>query len=57
MSVEDPRDRNQRPEHSRKRKYSPPEIVTQQVFETTALACGKLIGQGGAKCGPNPRVS
>ena len=39
-----------------KRKYVPPEIVTQEVFETTALACGKLVGQGGPKCGANPRT-
>ena len=34
---------------SGKRKYEPPEIVSQEVFETTALACGKLPSQGG-KC-------
>ena len=51
------RDQEQRSQKSSKRKYSPPEITTQEVFETTALACGKRIGQGGAKCGPNPRVS
>jgi len=32
-----------------KRKYEPPEILSQEVFETTALACGKLPAQGG-KC-------
>ena len=47
----------QRSEQTGKRKYSPPEIVTQEVFETTALACGKRVGQGGSKCGPNPRNS
>ena len=47
----------QRPEQTGKRKYSPPDIVTQEVFETTALACGKRVGQGGSKCGPNPRNS
>jgi len=51
------RDQEQPSQKSGKRKYSPPEITTQEVFETTALACGKLIGQGGPKCGPNPRVS
>lgn len=34
---------------SGKRKYEPPEILSQEVFETTALACGKLPSQGG-KC-------
>jgi hypothetical protein len=32
---------------SGKRTYEPPDILTQEVFETTALACGKLPGQGG----------
>jgi hypothetical protein len=30
-----------------KRKYEPPEIQSQEVFETTALACLKRAGQGG----------
>ena len=34
---------------SGKRKYEPPDILSQEVFETTALACGKLPG-GGATC-------
>jgi hypothetical protein len=48
---------DERPEQTGKRKYSPPEIVSQEVFETTALACGKKPGQGGAKCGASPRLS
>lgn len=55
--MENQREQDQRSQKSSKRKYSPPEITTQEVFETTALACGKLIGQGGSKCGPNPRTS
>jgi len=35
---------------SGKRKYEPPEILSQEVFETTALACGKIANQGGP-CG------
>jgi hypothetical protein len=31
-----------------KRKYEPPEILSQEVFETTALACGKRPGQSRA---------
>ena len=31
-----------------KRKYEPPEVQSQEVFETTALACLKKSGQGGA---------
>jgi hypothetical protein len=40
----------------RKRKYDPPQIVSQAVFETTALACGKLPSQGGA-CTANKKTS
>ena len=32
-----------------KRKYEPPEIQSQEVFETTALACAKKAG-GSAAC-------
>jgi hypothetical protein len=39
-----------------KRKYEPPEIESQEVFETTALACGKLPAQGGA-CVANKKTS
>ena len=39
-----------------KRTYEPPEIQSQEVFETTALACGKLSGQGGP-CVFRPRTS
>ena len=36
-------DRDPRP---RKRPYEPPAIESEDIFETTALACGKLAGQG-----------
>jgi hypothetical protein len=39
-----------------KRKYEPPQIVSQEVFETTALACGKLPSQGGV-CTANKKTS
>jgi hypothetical protein len=29
-----------------KRPYEPPSIESEEIFETTALACGKLTGQG-----------
>jgi hypothetical protein len=32
---------------SGRRKYEPPDITSQEVFETTALACGKRPAQGG----------
>jgi hypothetical protein len=39
-----------------KRPYEAPAIVSEQIFETTALACGKLPGQG-AKCIARPKAS
>lgn len=37
---------------SGKRKYEPPEILSEKVFETTALACHKATqGQGGCGAG------
>jgi hypothetical protein len=39
-------ERETRPHESGKRKYEPPEILSQEVFETTALACAKMPGQG-----------
>lgn len=41
---------------SGKRKYDPPEILSQEVFETTALACGKLPGGKGA-CSTKSKAS
>lgn len=41
---------------SGKRKYEPPEILSQKVFETTALACGKIDAQG-AQCTMKPSAS
>ena len=41
---------------SGKRKYEPPEILSQEVFETTALACGKVPPKGG-RCGAKPSAS
>jgi hypothetical protein len=35
-----------------KRKYEPPRIVSQEVFETTALACMKVTGGG---CSVSPK--
>ena len=40
-----------------KRKYEPPQILSQAVFETTALACGKLPAQGGTCSGGGKRNS
>ena len=32
-----------------KRPYEAPAIVSEQIFETTALACGKRPAQGGKR--------
>ncbi len=47
-------ERETRSGESGKRKYEPPEILSQEVFETTALACGKRPGQSKA-CNANKR--
>ena len=39
-----------------RRPYEPPAIVSEQIFETTALACGKRPAQGG-KCSARPKAS
>jgi hypothetical protein len=54
MDKRDERDVQAPAGQSGKRKYEPPEIVTQEVFETTALACGRVFGQGG-KCNLSPK--
>jgi hypothetical protein len=39
-----------------KRPYEAPAITSEAVFETTALACNKKMGQS-AKCNLRPRFS
>jgi hypothetical protein len=39
-----------------KRPYEAPAISSEQIFETTALACGKRQAQGG-KCNARPKAS
>jgi len=39
-----------------KRPYEAPAIVSEQIFETTALACGKRPAEGG-KCNARPKAS
>lgn len=41
---------------AQKKPYVKPVCVSEGVFETTALACGKIPGQGGA-CAGHPRAS
>ena len=40
----------------RKKPYSRPACVSEEIFETTALACAKRPGQGGT-CNAAPRSS
>lgn len=56
MEKQSERDRESGVGQGGKRKYDPPEILSQEVFETTALACGKLPG-GTGKCGSKPKAS
>jgi hypothetical protein len=53
MEKRDERDVDARGGRRGKRKYEPPEILSQEVFETTALACMKVTGGGG--CGASPK--
>jgi hypothetical protein len=39
-----------------KRPYTKPSVVSEPIYETLALACGKLPGQGGL-CNGSPRRS
>lgn len=46
----------QEKEKPSKKPYAKPACVSEQIFETTALACGKQPGRGGA-CSAAPRLS
>jgi hypothetical protein len=39
-----------------RKPYIKPACLSEQIFETTALACGKRPGRGGA-CNAAPRLS
>ena len=39
-----------------KKKYIKPACASETIYETLALACGKLAGQGG-QCNTSPRRS
>jgi len=54
METRDERNGDTRAGQSGKRTYEPPEILSQEVFETTALACKKLGGTGG-QCNSFPK--
>ena len=42
--------------NSGKKPYTKPSVVSEPIYETLALACGKLPGQGGI-CSAAPRRS
>jgi hypothetical protein len=55
--AEDQKDSPQTPGGSDgKKPYSKPSVVSEPIYETLALACGKLPGQGGL-CNASPRRS
>jgi hypothetical protein len=39
-----------------KRPYVKPRVTSEPIFETLALACGKMPGQGGS-CNAAPKLS
>jgi len=43
-------------QQQKKRVYVKPQCVSEPIYETLALACGKLPGQGGV-CNAAPRRS
>jgi hypothetical protein len=55
--AEDRKDSPQTPEgNGGKKPYTKPSVVSEPIYETLALACGKLPGQGGV-CNGSPRRS
>lgn len=56
MEKRDKADKEKSRDQKAKRKYERPEILSEEIFETTALACGKIAGQGG-RCNARPRAS
>jgi hypothetical protein len=54
MEQRDERNADPRAGQRGKRTYEPPEILSQEVFETTALACKKVSGTGG-QCNTTPK--
>ena len=47
---------NARPGKPSKKPYQNPSVTSEPIYETLALACGKLPGQGGV-CNAAPRRS
>jgi hypothetical protein len=49
-------ERSERVTERGKRPYEAPAIVSEQIFETTALACAKVMGAG-SMCMGRPKAS
>jgi len=51
------KDHPESPQAGKKRKpYTKPTVTSEPIFETLALACGKMPGQGGV-CNAAPKLS
>jgi hypothetical protein len=48
--------KNSPPAPGEKKPYTKPSVASEPIYETLALACGKLPGQGGV-CNAAPRRS
>ncbi len=48
--------RNQKSTAARKKPYVKPACASEQIYETLALACGKVAGQS-ARCNAAPKAS
>jgi hypothetical protein len=56
MSEDQKNDSGTRKPDGEKKAYSKPSVTSEPIYETLALACGKLPGQGGV-CNAAPRRS
>ena len=52
----DSAEQKNRPPKKARKPYVKPAVSSEEIFETTALACGKQPGRGGA-CAAAPRLS
>lgn len=54
--AEEKKDNPGKPTSENKKPYAKPDVQSEPIYETLALACGKLPGQGGV-CNGAPRRS
>lgn len=55
-NMEQERKESRKDENTKRKPYTKPGFVSEKIYETVALACGKLPGQGGF-CNGAPRRS